>query len=85
LLLFEILNSVKISFAFKVIFAHQESIRLLHQAEFCLKISQGIAKTSFHKSRANFAVISEPDLSFASTMTTQTESPATISFLIGKL
>ncbi|MDR2411968.1 MAG: hypothetical protein LBD88_05445 [Candidatus Peribacteria bacterium] len=68
-----------------MIFAAPERIRLLHQAEFCLKISQGTAKTSFHKSRANFAVISDPDLLFASTTTTQTESPATISFLIGKL
>jgi hypothetical protein len=81
----EILNSLKISFEDKTIFASHFKIKLLHQTEFCLKISQGTAKTSFHKSRASLAVISDPDFSFASTITLQTESQATISFLIGKL
>ncbi|MDR1987869.1 MAG: hypothetical protein LBQ24_03805 [Candidatus Peribacteria bacterium] len=66
----EILNSVKISSAHKVIFAQEESIKLFVQEEFALKISQGTANISFHKSRANFAVIKDPDFSFASIITT---------------
>jgi hypothetical protein len=81
----EMLNSDKISSACKTIFAQDESINLFVQAEFALKISQGTANTSFHKSRASFAVISEPDFSFASMITTHCDNPATISFLIGKL
>jgi hypothetical protein len=50
-----------------------------------LKISQGTANKSFHKSNANLDVIKLPDFSFASITTTQEDKPATISFLIGKL
>jgi hypothetical protein len=50
-----------------------------------LKISQGTAKTSFHKSSPSLAVIREPDFSLASMTIIHSLIPATISFLTGKL
>jgi isochorismate hydrolase len=50
-----------------------------------LKISQGIANKSFQRSRAKLAVIKLQDFFCASITNVQTEIPATISFLIGKL
>tara|TARA_Y100001960_G_scaffold67436_1_gene71161 strand:- start:59 stop:217 length:159 start_codon:yes stop_codon:yes gene_type:complete len=50
-----------------------------------LKISQGITKSSFHSSKAKFAVISVHDFSLASITSTPSDNPATISFLMGKL
>jgi hypothetical protein len=73
------------SFAFVTIFASHLEIKVLHQAEFALKISQGIAKTSFHKSSPSLAVIREPDFSLASITTIHSLIPATTSFLTGKL
>jgi hypothetical protein len=48
-------------------------------------MSHGIAKRSFHISSAKFEVIKVHDFFFASTTKTQTDKPATNSFLIGKL
>jgi hypothetical protein len=60
-------------------------IRLLHQIELLLYISQGTAKTSFHCSNARLAVIKVQDFSLDSITITPDEIQATISFLIGKL
>ncbi|MDF1682572.1 MAG: hypothetical protein P1U46_02235 [Patescibacteria group bacterium] len=81
----EKLYSDNISNGFVTIFASQFKRRLLHQLELLLNISQGTQKTSFHKSRANFAVIKVPDFSLASAIKIQVDNQATISFLIGKL
>jgi hypothetical protein len=81
----EKLYSSKISIEEFINFASQFLIKLLHQVELLLKISPGTANKSFHKSRANLAVIKLPDFSLASTRTIQEDNPATISFLIGKL
>jgi hypothetical protein len=79
------LNSSKISSAFKTIFAEDNASKSLHQDEFGRKISQGEVNNSFPKSKAKFAVIRLQDFCFASTTKTPSDHQATISFLIGKL
>jgi len=79
------LYSQSTSFAFKTIFASEEIINLLHQIEFCLNISHGGVKMSFHKSSHNLTVINDHDFSLASTTKIHLDNQATISFLIGKL
>jgi hypothetical protein len=66
-------------------FASHANISLLQPTDLGLNISPGIAKRSFHKSRASFQVIKLPDFFSASIMSVQTDIPATSSFLIGKL
>jgi hypothetical protein len=57
----------------------------LHHSLFNLNISHGTANKSFHKSNANFDVISVHDFFLASITITPTDNQATISFLTGKL
>jgi hypothetical protein len=80
-----ILYSSSISSVVVTILAFPFLIRLLHQIELLLYISQGIANTSFHCSNAKFAVIKVPDFSADSITITPEEIQETISFLIGKL
>jgi hypothetical protein len=84
-LFLEILYSSKISLEFVIILASEFFIKLLVHLLPHIKISQGIANKSFHKSSHNFAVIKLHDFSRASTTNIQFESQATISFLTGKL
>jgi hypothetical protein len=79
------LYSSRISSVFVTILALPFLIRLLHQMELLLYKSHGTANTSFHCSRARFAVISVPDFSPDSITTIQDDIADTISFLIGKL
>gem|GEM_PF-1245026 len=85
LILLTILYSSKTSFTQVTNFAFHCLIKLLHPKLFVLKISQGITNSSFHKSRAIFAVINVQDFFAASIIKTQEEIVATNSFLIGKL
>jgi hypothetical protein len=80
-----ILYSSSISSVVVTILAFPFFIKLLHQIELLLYISQGTANTSFHCSNARFAVIKVHDFSLDSITITPDEIQATISFLIGKL
>jgi hypothetical protein len=79
------LYSSRISSVIVTIFALPFLIRLLHQIELLLYKSQGTANTSFHCSKAKFAVIKVPDFSHDSITITHEDIAETISFLIGKL
>ena len=82
---FEALYSTRISSAERISFQSQSRMREFDQTLLGRLISPGMTNTSRSNSSANLAVMSVPDLSAASPMSTPRESAATISLRTGKL